>query len=182
MAAHPLRKDPKWRFEQPAVAVKSSLVAIGPGKPKGRTHSIIGSSVCREGTIQNLRMKILRSVGRRDLAPRYTWSSANRWRVIHKADLEDLRNKRPGRTTISIHRSERAVGPAPRKFLHVADAIMGPIGVLINPDRPKGCCTASTAHNVGTRELVWHGVDNTILYTPALVAMFAGLYRQCALM
>ncbi len=181
MAAHPLQKDPRWCFLQPTVTVKSSFVTTGPGLPKGRAHSVTGESICREGTIYNLRLKILRLVARQEEDPEFPWKS-RRWRLLYKVDLEDPRNKRAGRTTLSISRSERIVGRGYRKFLHVADAIMGPIGILINPDRPEGCCRASTVRNVGTRELIWHGVDNTILYTPALVAMFAGLYRQCALL
>lgn len=181
MPAHPLRKDPKWRFQQPTVTVKSSFVAIGPGMPKGRAYAVSGSSMCREGTIHALRRGILRLVARQEVDPESSWKK-QQWRLLYKVDLEDPRNKRPSRTTISISRSERLVGRGDRKFLHVADAIMGPIGVLINPDRPKGCCRASTVRNVGNRGLAWHGVDNTILYTPALVAMFAGLYRQCALL
>jgi len=186
MSAHPLRKDPKWRYEQPTVTVKSSFVAIGPDAPKGHIHAITGASSCREGTIHTLRRALRAKVTARTSTLKrgdygYSWRE-HKHHLTHEIDLEDLRNKRAGRTTLSINK--RAIGNrAYRKFLHVADAILGPIGVLINPDRPRNCCAASTtSRNVEERQLVWHGVDNTILYSPALVAMFAGLYRQCALL
>lgn len=184
MAAHPLRKDPNWRFAQPSIAVQSSLVAIGPTSPKGKPFLIKGASGCREGTIHNLRTQLLGKLCQREKLKKrnpYTSWEAMGYRLTNTIDLEDPRNKEAGRTTLFIHK--QAIGNrAYRKFLHMADAIMGPIGVLINPDRPRGCCKISTAHNARTNQLVWHGVDNTILYSPALIAMFAGLYRQCALL
>ena len=212
---HPLRKEPKWQYAQPVVTVKTSLVAVGPGAVRGRVYKVQGAGGCREGTIHNLRQALLHKVTRNMPVQRgnphgFSWRSSIR-RVTHEVNLEDLRNTRPGLTTLAIRRgaivpiSPTAARSSVRryrsgarnraarnqsdvtnqeavKFLHVADAIMGPIGVLINPDRPQGCCKASTTRNAGKNLLVWHGVDNTILYSPALVAMFAGLYRQCALL
>ncbi len=185
MATHPLREEPKWLFSQPIVTVRSSLVAVPlAGESRRRVEAVNGGSTCREGTILDLRQSMRSKITREEVVRRHVgWGdghiAAQKYHRTHDVDLEDQRNKRAGRTTLSI--SKHALGGRSfKQFLQVADAIVGPIGALINPDRPRGCCKASTNMEKGL--LVWHGVDNTILYSPALVSMFAGLYRQCALL
>lgn len=178
MAGHPLRKDPRWRFRQPSVAVKSAYTLVNPKTKSRRLTAISGSSVCREGTIGTLRRAFVRKIARAGPHPRG-------WGIRHvknrEVDLLDPRAKRAGRTTLTI--SAGSVGRSIRNFLYVADAIMGPIGVLLNPDRPRGCCCPSVlVKDANRRGISWEGIDNTILYSPALVSMMSGLYRQCALL
>lgn len=68
-------------------------------------------------------------------------------------------------------------------FVHLCDAIIGPITVLLNPDRYEGnWWETSVEEAMENGALRWYGVDNTALAHPALVSLYAGLARQCALM
>lgn len=71
-----------------------------------------------------------------------------------------------------------------REYIDVCNAVVGPIGVLMSPDRYQGDwwttnlqeCTRS--RNDGM--LRWYGVDNTCVAHPALASLYSGLVRQCA--
>jgi hypothetical protein len=71
-----------------------------------------------------------------------------------------------------------------RDYLDVCDAIVGPIGVLMSPDRYQGDwwktsvqeCKRSGSDGM----LRWYGVDNTVIAHPALTSLYSGLVRQCA--
>lgn len=146
---------------------------------KKHSYIISGSSTCREGIIYQLRRKLSNRISTLK-ATRSPYGFMSQVRIINSyIDLEDLTNKQPDKTW--IHISKASIGKCPKqKFLHVTDAIIGPLALLINPDRPRRSCLISTLHNTQDQGLKWRGVDNSILYSPALVAIFTGLYRQCA--
>ena len=71
-----------------------------------------------------------------------------------------------------------------QQFIYICDAVIGPLTVLLNPDRYAGnwwhtSVEECMSHN-GT--LTWYGVDNTVLQHPAFVSLYTGLVRQCALL
>jgi hypothetical protein len=72
-------------------------------------------------------------------------------------------------------------------FLDTCDAVVGPLTVLLNPDRYQGnwwFTGVSEALETGKRTglLHWYGVDNTVIAHPALASLYSGLVRQCAYM
>ncbi len=71
-------------------------------------------------------------------------------------------------------------------FIHFCDAIIGPITVLLNPDRFQGNWWETSVEEALRRNqdscLRWYGVDNTVIAHPALVSLYTGLARQCALL
>lgn len=67
-------------------------------------------------------------------------------------------------------------------FIYLCDAIIGPITVLLNPDRYEGnWWETSVEESMENGALRWYGIDNTALAHPALASLYAGLARQCAL-
>lgn len=71
-----------------------------------------------------------------------------------------------------------------RDFLNFCDAIIGPITVLLNPDRYTGNWwkTSYEEATANKNPLRWYGIDNTALIHPALTSLYTGLARQCALL
>ncbi len=82
-------------------------------------------------------------------------------------------------------RAKPLTNTAIQDFLDVCDAVVGPLTVLLNPDRYQGnwwttrideCLTGKKRSGM----LHWYGVDNTCIAHPALTSLYAGLVRQCA--
>jgi len=69
-------------------------------------------------------------------------------------------------------------------YLRLCDAVVGPITVLLNPDRYTGNWWRTEVGDSMQRDgfLRWYGIDNTALWHPALVSLYTGLVRQCAFM
>ncbi len=93
----------------------------------------------------------------------------------HYTDQKLIRNQR----------SSPLTNAAIQNFLDVCDAVVGPLTVLLNPDRYQGnwWFTGIDEALVGTKRsgmLHWYGVDNTCIAHPALTSLYAGLVRQCA--
>jgi hypothetical protein len=68
-------------------------------------------------------------------------------------------------------------------YLNVCDAVVGPLTVLLNPDRYQGdwWYTTVAESKEGSRNMLrWYGVDNTCVAHPALASLYSGLVRQCA--
>ncbi|KKN44418.1 hypothetical protein LCGC14_0693320 [marine sediment metagenome] len=71
-------------------------------------------------------------------------------------------------------------------FLDVCDAVVGPLTVLLNPDRYQGNWWFTGVEDACENRqkksglLRWYGVDNTCIAHPALTSLYAGLVRQCA--
>ncbi len=196
MSTHPLDKEPKWAYYQPVIELKSSIVKVPKKGGHVSVRSVTGKASCREGLITYLRRDLILKTAKTIKSKKdLRWSRVPaQYELQHKLSLEHERNKEVGRTTFSISSQPITPNRSPPsiKFLHLTDAIIGPIALLINPDRPRGCCRSSVAkRNVfdirdpckkPRKMYVWEGVDNTVLYSPALVAIFAGLYRQCMLL
>lgn len=86
---------------------------------------------------------------------------------------------------IRCSRGKRLTKTDIQNYLDICDAVVGPITVLLNPDRYQGnwwftgvddCLVEGKTSG----DLRWFGVDNTILAHPALTSLYAGLVRQCA--
>lgn len=70
-----------------------------------------------------------------------------------------------------------------RDFLDFCDAIIGPVAVLMNPDRFEGNWWETTVQEATESRkgyMRWYGIDNTAIAHPALASLFTGLARQCA--
>lgn len=67
-------------------------------------------------------------------------------------------------------------------YLNLCDAIVGPITILLNPDRYQGNWwkTSVEESKAGNGMLRWYGVDNTCVAHPVLASLYSGLVRQCA--
>lgn len=67
-------------------------------------------------------------------------------------------------------------------YLDICDAVVGPITVLLNPDRYQGNWWKTSVEESKQRNnmLRWYGVDNTCIAHPVLASLYSGLVRQCA--
>lgn len=76
--------------------------------------------------------------------------------------------------------------PKVQDFIDLCNAVIGPITILLNPDRFEGNWWDTTVGEAKSSArsgfLRWYGIDNSVLAHPALVSLYTGLARQCALM
>jgi hypothetical protein len=111
------------------------------------------------------------------------------------AERRELRRKSPwayqpwhyraDQKFIRVTRGARLTNAMIQDFLDTCDAVVGPLTVLLNPDRYQGnwwFTGIDEALETGKRTglLHWYGVDNTVIAHPALASLYSGLVRQCA--
>jgi len=92
---------------------------------------------------------------------------------------------RTDQKVIRTYRSARLTPTAIQNFLDTCDAVVGPLTVLLNPDRYQGnwwYTGIDECLDEGKKSgfMRWYGVDNTCIAHPALTSLYAGLVRQCA--
>ena len=112
------------------------------------------------------------AVERRELRRRNGWYYPP---YHHHWDQKVIRN----------YRSAPLTNASVQDFLDVCDAVVGPLTILLNPDRYQGNWWVTEIGDAleGRKRsglLRWYGVDNTCIAHPALASLYAGLVRQCA--
>jgi len=112
-----------------------------------------------------------------------------------KVDIEHPSLKQPGVTYLwvasdpddyeyggySICRRPCCIG----RFPELLDAVVGPVGVLLNEDRYLGDwwrTSPEEAATAGKKELRWYGTDNFFLRHPVLTSLMMGMFRQGVLL
>ena len=185
----------EWNFRQHNLEVISHYQRVPPAPAFGKalealksriSRTVRGRSPCREGVLANLRCGMWDALtgpagggaGWRDTSPR---------KLRFGIDLEEEALKQPGQTVLRVHaahsckRSDRAY----QEFVWLSDATVGLLNVLLNPNRYTGTWWRTHKEEVQSDHdhgmLNYYGVDNTLLYHPALVSLNIGLLRQCVL-
>lgn len=184
--AHPLR-EAGWVYDQHIIRVEAPLIHIPEGSDQPAKKVILSArSTCREEIVYVLRQKMACAIQK--LVPvRKDWGNSYRAVPNGRADLEDASLKQPESTCLSIHINHlgNVRNELRRPFIQVADAIVGQLCVLLNPNRYEGNWWDTLLEDdldAKNGFLRWYGYDNTLLYHPALVSLVTGLLRQSALM
>lgn len=174
---HPLSENKDWTYTQPSIRVDVSYETRGLGPaPKITATSMTTSNTCRETLIYNIRQCFRQKLCK---------TNRDGWQVTrsqtHEARLRTPGACGPGRNSISIVKSDGQVWDARmgEQFIQVVDYIMGPVCVLLDPDRPKGTWWKEGGRPTIGQTLTWSGTTNWFLVHPVTVALFVGLYRQC---
>lgn len=110
-------------------------------------------------------------------------------------ELNEYKRKNPGRyypwdylareKFLRVSRGAPLTDTNIQDFIDICDAVVGPLTVLLNPDRYQGDWWKTSLDEalVGPKRsafLNWYGVDNTVIAHPALTSLYTGLVRQCA--
>jgi hypothetical protein len=212
MSKHPLSQEPEWYFTQYPVQIHAPIYRVpdAGSKAKRGIFAIDAYSTCREGLMNQIRRQISDSCGEVESRTRGGWKKD--WAPKASVDIEHPTLRQPGKSFIAVDSSHitanhliKTGGPSQRNwgapkratnveiqaYLDICDAVIGPITVLMNPDRYQGNWWSSTPgesredkkHLGQTKKMLrWYGVDNTCIAHPALASLYSGLARQCACM
>ncbi len=181
-------------------------------KVTNRRMVIRGESSCREGLIHGIRRSIAKALGR-EMGGLYSWNReytrhsdpdmdreclkqpGQSWVGVQQTHITGMRYMPNPQYKVkgSYSRNQKLVrrnlpGGATEdeveSFLRMCDAVVGPITVLLNPDRYQGnwWWTGVEDARRGNGMLRWYGIDNTAAWHPALASLYTGLVRQCAFM
>ena len=189
-----------FQYEQPFIGFRTqfrSSPVANKGKP--RTHTINYGGDCREELVWDSR-EFLQNQSVRWSKKRNSWEKIAT--LSHTLDLDHSTLRQPGVTYlwINIHggdgdwddigfhglcRRACCIGG----FSETLDAIVGPVAVLLNPDRYVGDWWKTLPEEVfhkGTyhdeEELRWYGTDNFFLRHPVLTSLMMGMFRQGVLL
>lgn len=180
---HPLMNNPRWVFNQPEVGFKAHYLAIDMDTQEEKIRSMQTSCTCREGIISNARQGFQNGL----LNRKRDWSEKHIPKVIREANLQKATGKRkPTELKIQDHSNFRAryhkSDFSIEEFIKVCNIVMGPICVLLGPNRLDGDQWWKTDPKkavIGKDWIHWKGSDNWFLAHPATMAIATGLYRQC---
>lgn len=189
-------------FEQPFMgfSTKVRTVPISKGKGSGgiQVHNMNYGGSCREELIWDAR-EFLQS-------KTITWKQVKgSWdrvaTLVRNVDLDDSTLKQPSVTYLWLSGDSGGDGydgyyddPRPitictrkccaNRFPDLMDAIVGPLAVILNPNRYTGdwwrTSVEECVHKSG--ELRWYGTDNFFLRHPVLTSLVLGMFRQAALL
>ncbi len=180
----PLTDNPEWKFTQPKMLLRASYTAVNlSGAGAVTTQRVATEDNCRETVIYNTRQLL-----RKALCDETTHASEG-WNKSYVV----ARKIRFG-SEVPTGKEINQIGIRPldhddwndQKYLQliqVADYIVGPVCVLLDPSRPKGDWW-KTPKDCPEDELYknyrkWNGTTNWFLVHPVGIALITGLYRQC---
>lgn len=165
-----------WRFYQPALCLKSVFQKESLEDGTERVVTFRHTRTCREGTIADITQTLKRNSV-------VTKTEPNSWRQTHvrthKITLDFDGAYAPGATQLGVARRMHAQVDHTNLY-EMLDCLLGPIAVLLHPNRPKG--EWSLYRRLAKTQIFWGGVDNSILRHPSLVAITLGLFRQAILL
>jgi hypothetical protein len=175
---HVLTGNPLWRFSKPYVGFKTNYTTVEKNTDQRQVKALAIADTCRETVIYNTR-EILRStltnVGNRSMH-----STPKEVRML---DLSDPETSSSAALCVYIGGADQE---KLREFLHICDVVLGPVCVLLDPNRQKGTWwrtdpeAALVSIGPSARTYVaWQGSGNWFLAHPTLMAIATGLYRQC---
>lgn len=192
---HPLVGNPKWIFNQPNVGFRARYVAVSAEGERG-VRLMQAATTCREGVINQMRQALQSSLTNAEeyaaAKKKVGWSDKAKGavhKVVKRVDLEALDGKaEPTSLKIQWHEcwmkdwKEASV----ETFIRVCDVVMGPVMVLLGPNRPIGPDwwrtdpeTALESEGKEDKYVHWYGSDNWFLAHPVTLSIVTGLYRQC---
>lgn len=176
----------EFRYNQPFIGFRTQFRTVSiKGKTKARTHTINYGASCREELVWDTREAFETKITERR-------QKSCSWEIqtipTQTLDLDHPSLKQPEKTYLWFDTSEGyddSDGSVCKRacclhyFTEVLDAIVGPIAVLLNPDRYVGdwWTTASSEASKG-KEIRWYGTDNFFLRHPILVSVMMGMFRQ----
>lgn len=182
---------------QPSIGFMTRIKLVpSDGEPTIKDFS--ASSSCREEMNYNVRNRFghmtYRNVPKKGM--QYKWQGHDRKKVA-EIQLDDESLKQPFVTKLWINMPERVNVPrsasrrtrrrsmlAPissyQHLIHVTDALVAPVCLLLNPDRYAGDWWRTSLGEArgNTTRFTWYGVDNFILCHPAVLSIVFGLFRQ----
>lgn len=182
-----LKKNKDWHFKQSSLKLHFPVTLVDKENiSRKKTIYISGNNACREVIINQVRNKLRRYVyGKASVSYFYpsSWDKV-RWYI----DLERESLKQPGKTFLIIgkrHFKGEVSKVKVADFIKLSNILVAPLNVMLNPNRYVGNWweteieEALENNNWG---ITYYGIDNTIGYHPALVSLYLGLLRQCALL
>jgi hypothetical protein len=179
---HPLTGNPHWTFNKPRMGFKTSYTAVERGTGERRVIVLSTTDTCRETLIYNTREA---------LRARLTNSSTRhrgKLKVIKDIDFSDPETARSAVLYTNFYAGHLRAGMVGRvdEFLRICDVVLGPVCVLLDPNRQKGDWWRTNPETalvkVGANTVnyaAWQGSGNWFLAHPALMGIATGLYRQC---
>ena len=184
---HPLTSEPTWLFTQPYINVRSSVFLKDVETAEEIRMNIMSFSHCREGLISDIRTTLKKRTTNFIKKGECAWEGV--LAPTHSLTLNDSRCLGAWDTVLSVlDVPDPTTGPiikdnVVKKFLKVADAIVGIPSLLLNPNREPGdwwrTDTKTACRGDSHRRFIdWGGADNFLLRHPALLAIITGLYRQ----
>jgi len=198
---HPLSNNDEWFFSQHSVEIHAPIYRVKRKDTNtlntNRKMVLQATNVCREGLMGGLCLGITDAIGTHRRDPKASW------RMLYSRDFDvDLDReclKQPEESWVAVHKAHiganrmkdgyrhsgiSVTADMVQDYLNVCDAVIGPITVLLNPDRYQGDWWRTTVEESRQNSgmLRWYGVDNTAVWHPALASLYTGLARQCAYM
>ncbi len=191
--AHPLTENSKWIFNQPEVGFKAYYFAVTTETKRSRVRSIQTSCTCREGVITNTRQGfqngLLNNEERANCREAGNWTAVQPPKQLREVDLAaEAGKKKPTELKIQHYKGFLDQYHKPNfsveEFLKVCNVVMGPVCVLLSPNRLDGDWwktdpEKSVKGGAPNEWLHWNGSDNWFLAHPATLGIATGLYRQC---
>ncbi len=186
----------EFLFEQPFVGFRTQFRSVPiAGKDKPRTHTMNYGGSCREELIWDSR-EFLQSKAVTRKKKRNSWERTAT--LEHTLDLDHATLKQPEVTYLWINGEEdfdgHALGVCRKaccigRFPELMDAVVGPVAVLLNPDRyvgnwwktlPEEVCGKPKHYQA--EDMRWYGTDNFFLRHPVLTSLMMGMFRQGVLL
>ncbi len=181
-----------FRYDQPFIGFRTQFRSRPiTGRNTSRTHTINYGGSCREELVWDSREYLQgKAVTWKPKKDSYWEKVAILTRTL---DLDHPNLKQPETTYLWV-KGDEEVGFCHRpccisRFPELLDAIVGPVAVLLNPDRYVGDWWKTLPEEVfhkGTyhdeEELRWYGTDNFFLRHPVLTSLMMGMFRQGVLL
>lgn len=184
-----------FMFDQPFMGFSTKFRSQPLRGGKARTHILNYGGSCREELIWDTREYLQqKSVATQKI--RGTWRI--RQVKTHRLDVDHRSLKQPNITHLWLNEDEDFSGDFSKlvcyraccvdKFLEMMDALVGSLGVVLNPDRYEGNWwvtgpeEATKKITYGPPEYRWFGIDNFFLHHPVLTSLVMGLFRQGSLL
>ncbi len=187
----------RFLFDQPFVGFRTQFRSTPiKGKGKVQTHTINYGGDCREELVWDSR-EFLQNKSVRWSKKRNSWEKIAT--LSHTLDLDHPTLRQPEVTYLWVNGEDDFDGTFQGtcrraccigKFPELMDAIVGPVAVLLNPDRYVGNWWRTLPEEVRgmvsgpyhQEEMRWYGTDNFFLRHPALTSLMMGMFRQGVLL
>lgn len=192
MPPHFLAGDASWQYIQVTMGFRAHVIMVHKESGERRLLPIQAQHDCRESVIHNARQILYKTLCQKVKIGPESWHWS--YQRLHGVDLHDPETKQEGLSHLYIAKcilhpscmATNVTDEAVEKFLLATDAVLGPMCVLLAPNRLEGEWWRTTPENCNykpsaTDFLRWFGTDNFFLQHPVLIAIVLGLLRQVAL-
>jgi hypothetical protein len=192
LMAHPLTENPQWKFWQPYVEAKATVLLLHSMKVannEGELITPVSQNTCREGVLTNMRQYLWKQT-METTGSGYKKKHKRRKRI--RLFDPRLHEALQGANSIGIHvnglkpiggHKEELTPEQIEQYLLVADALVGLPSVLFSHRRVQGDWWRTDLRTCRQGDYVrWWGTDNWFVRHPTLLAIVTGLARQAALL